>query len=63
MTPDGEQLYGTTFAGGTVVVINRVSRAVLRTIVTGGSPFRIAFSPSGDLALITNQNGWVDIVK
>jgi hypothetical protein len=36
---------------------------VLKTIVTGGIPIRIAFSPSGDMALITNANGWVDIVK
>jgi hypothetical protein len=36
---------------------------VLRTIATGGTPRRVAFDPTSGIAMVTNENGWVDFVK
>jgi YVTN family beta-propeller protein len=53
LTPDGTQLYMTTPFGGTVRIIDRVSRQVLRTLTALGEPRRIAFDARGTLAAIT----------
>jgi YVTN family beta-propeller protein len=63
LSPDGKFLYVTTSYGGQVKVIDRVSRVVLRTITTGGIPRRVAFDPTSGIAMVTNENGWVDFVK
>jgi YVTN family beta-propeller protein len=63
LSSDGKFLYVTTAYEGTIKVIDRVSRVVLRTIATGGAPRRIAFDPTSGIAMVTNENGWVDFVK
>jgi hypothetical protein len=61
LSPDGKFIY--TAQGGQVRIIDRVSRAVLRTVLTGGTPRRIAFDPVTGTAVISNESGWVDFVK
>ena len=63
MTPDGEQLYVTMSDAGTVAVVDRATKEVVQEIQTGGRPRKIAFSFLGDVALITNEFGWVDIIR
>ena len=63
MTPDGEQLYVSMPSAGTVAVIDRATKEWILEIQTTGRPRKIAFSYLGDVALITNEGGWVDIVR
>lgn len=65
LTPDATQIYVTIAGGpdGVVQVYDRVSRALVGTIPTGGSPRRIAFDISGQTAIITNDGGAVHIVQ
>jgi YVTN family beta-propeller protein len=63
LSPDGKFLYEATSYGGEIRVIDRASRVVLRTIATGGTPRRVAFDPTSGIAMVTNENGWVDFVK
>jgi len=63
LSPDGRFLYVATSYGGDIKVIDRASRVLLRTIATGGTPRRVAFDPASGIAMVTNENGWVDFVK
>jgi YVTN family beta-propeller protein len=63
ITPDGTQLYVTQPGAGVVLVLDRVRRATVATHRVGGSPRRIAFSATGDAAVIGNEDGWIDIIR
>ena len=63
MSPDGAQLYVSMPSAGRVAIIDRATRTVVRFIETGGRPRKIAFSARGDVGLITNEGGWVNIVR
>lgn len=63
LTPDGAQLYMTRPGSGNVARIDRATHAVVGTLQTGGSPRRVGFSSMGRVAVITNESGWVDLVK
>ena len=41
----------------------KVCEDVLRTIASGGIPRRVAFDPTSGIAMVTNENGWVDFIK
>ena len=62
LTPDNAQLYIGLVSRERVVVVDRASLRVTNTIGTGGLPREIAFTRSGDCALIANEGGWIDIV-
>jgi DNA-binding beta-propeller fold protein YncE len=62
MSPDGEQLYVTSFLGE-LIIVDRVQRAIVKRIPLGGTPAHLAFDRSGKTAVIPNENGWVDIIK
>jgi hypothetical protein len=51
--------------GGTpgVKIVDPVSRTLLRTTANTGSPRRIAFDPTTGQALVTNDQGWVNVVN
>jgi DNA-binding beta-propeller fold protein YncE len=65
LTPDAAQIYVTIAGGpnGVVLVYDRTSRTLVRTIPTGGSPRRIAFDMSGQTAIITNDGSAVHVIK
>lgn len=63
MSPDGRQLYMGVPSAGVVRVIDRTSRTVVGTIMTGGVPRRIAFDYFGGWAAIANESGWVTFVR
>ncbi len=65
LTPDAAQIYVTIAGGpnGVVLVYDRVSRALVGTITTGGSPRRIAFDISGQTAIVTDDASAVHIIQ
>jgi YVTN family beta-propeller protein len=60
LSPDNVQLYVTFPASHVVKVIDRATRAIVKTIQTNGTPRRLAFSVAGETAVIANEAGWVD---
>ena len=62
LTPDNAQLYVSTLADGAVYVLDRVTRAPITTIWTGGSARYIGFDRLGATAVIPNEGGWVTFV-
>ncbi|MGZ8392182.1 MAG: YncE family protein [Gemmatimonadales bacterium] len=63
VSPDWRQLYITSSLGGAVYLIDRKTGARLRTVATGGSPRRIAFTSDGSTAVVANEAGWVDFIR
>ena len=63
ITPDGTQLYIASNSTGKLQVVDRATRAVLKSIDLGGFPHGIAFDRLGKVALVTNENGWVDVIR
>jgi YVTN family beta-propeller protein len=63
MSPDGAQLYVSMPSAGMVAIIDRVTKKAVQVIFTRGRPRKVAFSATGNVALITNEGGWVDIVR
>lgn len=61
MTPDGAQLYVLLPDAGAVVVLNRSTRAQVKTISVGGRPRNVAFDLPGRTALVTNEQAVVFI--
>jgi YVTN family beta-propeller protein len=63
MSPDGAQLYVTSWSTGNLLIVDRVSRTVVKTIHLGGFPDDVQFDKQGTTAVVANGNGWVDIIK
>ena len=63
ITPDQQQLYVGLVFEGEVVVIDRASRTVVKRIVTGGAPRRIAFNREGTRAVVPNEYGFVTYIQ
>ena len=63
LSPDGHTLLVSSGLTGRVAVINADTHAVVRILDTGGTPRRIAFSPAGGSAFVTNEDGWIDVIK
>ena len=63
VTPDNAQIYVTMPALGGLMVIDRVTRTCVRGIVVQGAPRRIAFSPTGDKAYVSNEWNWVSVFE
>jgi YVTN family beta-propeller protein len=63
MTADNLQLYVSQMSAGTVSVVDRQTRAVVKVIPTGGIPRHIAFSFDGGTAIITNEADYVTFVQ
>lgn len=63
LSKDGATLLVTSPISGRVAVVDVATRTVRRVLVTGGVPKRIAFSPDGRRAFITNEAGWVDVLR
>jgi YVTN family beta-propeller protein len=60
ITPDNTQVYVSTLADGEIFVLDRVTRTLIGTMATGGNPRYIAFNDSGTVAVIPNEQGWVN---
>ena len=42
--------------------VHDINRSRVRCLMTGGTPRRIAFTAAGD-GIVTNEGGWVDLIK
>jgi YVTN family beta-propeller protein len=62
ITPDNTQVYVSTLADGKVYVLDRVTRALIDSVVTRGSPRYIGFNTSGTHAVVANEAGWVNFI-
>jgi DNA-binding beta-propeller fold protein YncE len=60
LTPDGTQLYVLLPQAGEARVLNRVSRAAVKTLLVGGTPRNVAFASDGT-ALVANEQAIVFI--
>jgi len=63
VTPDQAQIWVSSASGGQVVVVDRVSRAIVRRLELGGTPRRIAFDRSGSRAVIADEAGTIRFVR
>ncbi len=63
LSPDDTQIWVTSSTSGQVYVIDRATRAIVRTIDVGGTPRRIAFTTDGRTVLVSNEGGWVDVIR
>ena len=63
VTPDGEQLYVSSPADGAVTIVELATRKIVSRVSVQGTPRRIAFSPSGDQAYVTNEWNWLTVIE
>jgi YVTN family beta-propeller protein len=63
VSPDDNHLYVSEPSAGIVQVVNLVTRAIGKTISVGGEPRRIAFNPSGKIAIVTNAQDYLSFIK
>ena len=63
VTPDGEQLYVSSPSEGDVAIVELATRKVVNRVSVQGMPRRIAFSPSGDQAYVTNEWNWLSVIE
>lgn len=61
LTPDGAQIYVLLPDAGEVRVLERLSRAPVKTIIVGGRPRNVAFAVDGRTALLANEDAVVFI--
>ena len=61
LTPDGEQLYVLLPARGEVRILDRATRAPIKTVLVGGTPRNVTFDPLGTTALVTTEEAVVFI--
>jgi YVTN family beta-propeller protein len=62
-TPDGAQLYVSCSLDGMAKIVDLVTRTVIGTLSTGGTPRRVAVSRDGATVAIANEGGWVDFIQ
>ena len=63
ISPDGAQVYATQPILNNAMIIDRASRTVLTTMLTGSRPERVAFSLSGSNAVITDERAGVILFR
>ncbi len=61
LTPDGEQLYLLLPRAAEVRILDRATRAPIKTIWVGGTPRNVTFDPLGTTALVTTEEAVVFI--
>jgi YVTN family beta-propeller protein len=63
VSPDDNHLYVGEPSAGVVQIVNLVTHTVLKSIAVGGSPRRIAFNPTGKIAIVANDQGYLSFIK
>ena len=63
VTPDDNHLYVTEPSVGLVQVINLQNRTIKAAINVGGKPRRVAFNPTGRVAVVANEAGYITFIK
>jgi DNA-binding beta-propeller fold protein YncE len=63
LTPDAKQLFLTSPLAGSIAVIDRASRAIVRTITGAGRPRNVAFQPGACTAIVSDELGRVLFIR
>lgn len=63
VSPDDNHLYVGELSAGIVQIVNLVTHTVLKSITVGGSPRPIAFNPTGKIAIVANDQGYISFIK
>lgn len=63
LSPDGRKVYVTAGFNGVITVISRRTRATDTTFNVGGQARNVAFDPEGTTAVITNEDGFLTVVR
>jgi YVTN family beta-propeller protein len=63
LSADGTTLWVGLVFNGQVQAVDRVSRAVVQTITSGGTPRELATDAVRGRILVANEAGWVDIIQ
>ena len=61
--PDGTRLYVGLLFAGRIEVLDRATRAHIKTIVTGGVVREMRRDIPRNRVIVTNEAGWIDIVR
>lgn len=63
LSPDGEQVWVAQSGMGRISVIDVLSSQVIDSVETLGVPRHIAFPPLGEVALVANEAGFVQLIR
>jgi DNA-binding beta-propeller fold protein YncE len=63
MSADGTRLYVGMLFAGAVEILDRATRSHIRTVMMGGVVRDMATDARRNQIIVTNQNGWVDIMR
>jgi YVTN family beta-propeller protein len=63
LTADGSKIFVGLVFDGQVQVVDRSTRTIERTITTGGVPREMATDAARARIIVTNESGWVDIMR
>jgi YVTN family beta-propeller protein len=62
VTPDGAEVWVAQSGVGRVAIIDAATAEVVDSTWTFGTPRHIAFTPTGDAALVTNEGGYAQVI-
>jgi YVTN family beta-propeller protein len=60
---DKTRLYIGLVFNGQVQILDRATHTIVRTVTTGGVPREMASDPARGHVIVTNESGWVDIMR
>jgi len=63
LSPDDAVVYASLLYSGLVVIVDPLTLSVKTSLHVGGKPRRICFNARGSMALVANEEGWVDLVR
>jgi len=63
LTRDQNVVYASLRTAGRITMVDAHSLACVGTLETGGLPRHIAFDGLGNVAIVANEAGWVDLVR
>lgn len=63
LSPDDAVVYASLLYSGLVVIVDPHVLSVKTSLHVGGKPRRICFDAWGSMALVANEEGWVDLVR
>lgn len=61
LSPDGTQLWATSL--GDLLVIDPAQGSIVTRLTLGGTAGYVAFDPAGTTAFVSNDLGWVDVIR
>ena len=63
VSPDGARLYITNPLSGSLIIVDAATRRVIKALAGLGTPRNVAFGLDGAMALVTNEDGSVIVIR